>query len=331
MNQVKKNILETLISHTTELSLVEELIRSKFNSEAYLLREIPEYLLSLGGKRIRPILNLLCFKAIGEKVASKDIISISAGIELIHMATLLHDDIIDKSDLRRHQESAFRKYGLASTLLSGDFLLVRAFSLCSTLPPEIIKKTEEACVALTEGEILETPLFSTKHTIESSLDIAKKKTAALFSLAGFSAGFLSKKSDNCCQNLFSFGENIGIAFQILDDILDITSTKEKLGKPPGIDIRERKPSIVNILWLKTGSNSSKTLLTETDISDQTVLDSIDEIKKSGVIKEAKELARDYAIKAKNQFNKAIEEVESPDQNSISLIDSLIEYTLERLV
>jgi geranylgeranyl pyrophosphate synthase len=138
---------------------VETLISSKLTSDAELLETIPAYLLGLGGKRIRPAMTLLVSRAFGSKSVEfpvAEVIDVAAGIELIHMATLLHDDIIDKSPLRRHKQSPFLKFGLGNSLLAGDFLLVRAFSLCARLDRYVIDATEQACIELTEGEILET-------------------------------------------------------------------------------------------------------------------------------------------------------------------------------
>ena len=112
-----------------ELVQVEQVIRASFRSDVTAMREIPEYLLALGGKRIRPLLTLLCAKALGAESITQDLTDVAAGIELIHMATLMHDDIIDESPIRRHRPSPYAKYGTAATLLSGDFLLTRAFGL----------------------------------------------------------------------------------------------------------------------------------------------------------------------------------------------------------
>ena len=188
---MSKTVLYKIISELKELALVEEVIKSSFRSDAASLSEISSYLFSLGGKRIRPVLCLLAYKALVEEEVKEQLITIAAGIELIHMATLLHDDIIDKSNLRRNSASANKKFGLAKSLLTGDFLLVRAFGLCAKLSSEIVRATEIACVELTEGEILELPMHEFDHDLDSSLLIARKKTASLFRLAGFCSCFFS--------------------------------------------------------------------------------------------------------------------------------------------
>lgn len=158
------------------------------------------------------------------------------------MATLLHDDMIDNSPLRRHRQSAPARYGSNQSILAGDFLLVRAFALCARLDRPIIEATEQACVELTEGEILETSLVDDRHSVESALAIARKKTASLFRLAAFSAAHMSGVWVDVESRMARFGELVGVSFQILDDVLDVVSDESLLGKRSGTDLRERKPS-----------------------------------------------------------------------------------------
>jgi octaprenyl-diphosphate synthase len=162
---------------TPELAEVERIITAAFASDVRLMREIPAYLINLGGKRIRPVLALLTGKALGLTSPPPRLLDIAAGIELIHMATLLHDDIVDRSPIRRHKPSPLAKYGINATLLSGDFLLTRAFGLCARLDSTIINATEQACIELVEGEALETSLHEETHTLSTSLTIAKRKAA----------------------------------------------------------------------------------------------------------------------------------------------------------
>jgi len=310
---------------------VESLIRSKLSSDAPLLEEIPKYLLDLGGKRVRPLLTLLTAKALGMEPASQHLVDVAAGIELIHMATLLHDDIIDNSPLRRHKKSAYMKYGTANTLLSGDFLLVRAFSLCAKLDAFIINATERACIELTEGEIMEVPLHKETHTLETSLSIARKKTASLFRLATESAAHIvSPDNKELVKVCAAFGENLGVAFQILDDILDIVSDEDLLGKKSGMDLIERKPSVVNVLWLKRETSLSKALLSDTKIDDEYVLAARQEIMSSSVIQEAKEMALSYAGQAKNNLKTAQDSCKTPDVLAFQNLQNLIEFTTQRL-
>lgn len=310
---------------------VEALIRSKLNSDAPLLSEIPTYLLELGGKRMRPALALLAGRALGLNTSPQALIDVSAGIELIHMATLLHDDIIDKSPTRRHRESALVKYGMENTLLSGDFLLVRAFSLCAHLDRSIIEATEQACIELTEGEILEVPLHRQRHDLDSSLTIARKKTAALFRLAAFSAAHIADAGPTSAWHMAQFGEKLGIAFQILDDILDVTSDENLLGKKSGLDLIERKPSVVNVMWLNSKSPLSARLLQPpgTD-EEQFASEAITELREGPVVAHARALALQHVEEAAGALEKGIECAKHRDDSAVADLNALIEYTIARV-
>lgn len=325
-----KERLIGIIQAVPGLDAVEELVQAKFDSDAPLLSEIPQYLFALGGKRMRPILSLLSARALGLVEPSRELIDVAAGIELIHMATLLHDDIIDRSPLRRHQDSPFIKFGLESTLLSGDFLLVRAFSLCARLDTFIIDSTEQACIELTEGEILETPLHQAKHDQESSLNIARKKTASLFRLATRSAAHLAHAGAGAIEAMSVFGEKLGVAFQVLDDILDVTSSEDLLGKKSGIDLRERKPSLVNVLWLQSGSALAARLADQEAIDDQFIEAALQELRQSDVIAQARAIARQYTDAAARALDHAAKLAPTTNHLAITALQTVLDYTLERM-
>jgi len=322
------------LSLVPELAEVEAVIRSCFHSDVTAMREIPEYLLSLGGKRIRPVLTLLCSKALGSAQISDDVLDVAAGIELIHMATLMHDDIIDQSPTRRHKPSPYAKFGTAATLLSGDFLLTRAFGLCAKLDDVIVGATEQACIELVEGEALESPLHVERHTTSSSLTIAKRKTASLFRLAAFCAAHLNGASREQQRLMGAFGESLGIAFQVIDDILDVTSDEATLGKRQGLDLFERKPSLVNVLWLESGDPVAERLLAPplTEPSEQPWVESALKTLASGpVVAEAKRLARRYADDA----TKALTEALGGDLTALNpegeALLAVVDFALERVL
>ena len=330
-NLSAKEKLSLALGTLSGLSSVESLIAEKFASEAPLLTEIPKYLFKLGGKRIRPMLTLLVSQALGAKSPPSAVIEVAAGIELIHMATLLHDDIIDKSPLRRHKQSPFVKYGTPDTLLAGDFLLVRAFSLCAHLDRAIIDATEQACIELTEGEILEIPLSQKIQTTAQSETIARKKTAALFRLATFSASHIVTEGNAKLTSLFSqFGEDLGIAFQILDDVLDVTSTEDLLGKKAGTDIREQKPSAINVRWLESKSPRAKDLLLGKEpIQDSSIDAALQELKDSPVVKECRERAQFFAKRAAASLAQCREYPGPKDEKAFEALNSLTAYILDR--
>jgi octaprenyl-diphosphate synthase len=315
-----------------ELADVEAVIRASFQSDVRPMREIPDYLLSLGGKRIRPALTLLCAKAIGMSPISAEVLNVAAGIELIHMATLMHDDIIDQSPIRRHKQSPYAKFGTPLTLLSGDFLLTRAFGLCARLDDTVIAHTERACIELVEGEALETPLFLDSHTVDSSLTIAKRKTASLFRLAAFCAGHLSGAPSATLETLSVFGETLGIAFQIIDDVLDVTSNEATLGKQPGLDIIERKPSIVNVLWLSSGDAAARRLLEPPVPEGEGAFaqKALEMLATSQYVAEAKQLAHSYGARASEALKDALKGQPHGSNVASQALFAVVDFALERI-
>lgn len=286
------------IKNMEGISLVEETIRQHLRSDAQLLTDISEYLLHLGGKRIRPLLCLTSAKLFGMKTPSEELISAAAGIELIHMATLLHDDIIDKSATRRSNKSAYSKWGLAPTLLSGDFLLVKAFGLCAQLDEFVVKATEKACVELTEGELLEGTLNpSNPIALEDYISVVGKKTASLFQLSAGVGAHLAHASVDETKQLAQFGQLSGIAFQMIDDILDVTSSESVLGKPIGTDLKQKTPSLVNLLWLNVQPHEAHEFFSIPAPEDHQVTRAVSAIKESTAIVQAREMAAEFASKA----------------------------------
>lgn len=310
------------------LALIEARIRSRFVSEAEQLQQISLYLLELGGKRVRPLLALLSAKLFGMKVPSEQLVDAASGIELIHMATLLHDDIIDQSPRRRNKESAFFRYGFTPTLLAGDFLWVRAFGLCAHLGDFIVSATERACVELTEGELLEGKLsVETPTSIEEYISIISKKTGSLFALATAVGAHCAGASEAETTLLKSFGEDAGIAFQMIDDILDITADENLLGKPSGTDLRQRTPSLVNILWLASSDPKAQDFFAGSPPTEEEAIASIQALKESSVIEEARSFAQQYAERAKSHLSAL--SAQRIDEGVRADLFTLLDYTLER--
>ena len=309
------------------LKTLESELRKSFVSDVGTLHEIPEYLLSLGGKRIRPGLTFMMAELFNQREATPELLDIAAGVELIHMATLLHDDIIDQAPTRRGQTSALAKFGATATLLSGNFLFVRAFGRCARLPSFIIRQTEDTCIALTEGELIEE---SGEFSVENSISIGSKKTGSLFGLSALAGVYVGSHSEELSLIAKNFGVALGIAFQISDDILDVTSTKDILGKEPGTDIREKKPSLVNTLWIQSGSTLAKRLLIESDdITEKDIDLALAEIKKSSAIN----TARQHGVSELDKARKCLKELsgKAPVNDSIlGKLDNLCNFALDRL-
>lgn len=310
------------------LQLIEQRIKDCLGSEAEVLSEISHYLLGLGGKRIRPLLSVLVARMFKSPELSSELLDAAAGIELIHMATLLHDDIIDQSPRRRSKPSAYVEYGLAETLLTGDFLLVKAFGLCAKLDPYIIEQTERACIALTEGEVLEgTLLHGRKISLEQYCDIIGKKTASLFGLATAVGAHCAGQAPEVRDSLFNFGYSAGRAFQMVDDILDITADEDLLGKPSGTDLKQRTPSLVNILWIESGDSRALEFFSAETVSPEDCASAQEILCGSEVLLQAKNIAAQEAQIAR-------ESLLSLNQNSINTdlqksLLALVDYTIER--
>ena len=307
---------------------VDKRIRSCLRSDAAALKEISEYLLNLGGKRIRPLLAILAARLFKSDQLSTQLIDAAAGIELIHMATLLHDDIIDESPTRRSQPSAFIRFGLPPTLLTGDFLLVKAFGLCARLDPYIIERTEQACIELTEGEVLEGKLEPSRTlSIEGYLDIISKKTASLFSLASAVGAYSAGADAEHVERLSRFGHAAGMAFQMVDDILDVTADEDLLGKPSGTDLKQRTPSLVNMLWLDSGDPSASAFFQQAEPSGEACQAAVSYLRSSTVIEEARGMATQTAENARQLLEALPPAAVCADTRSKLL--ALIEYTLQR--
>ena len=280
-----------------ELELVEENLTRSVRSAEQTLTDIASHLICGGGKRVRPMITLLAFRAFGGKRV-EDIVDIATAIELIHTATLLHDDIIDGAETRRGKESAYKKFGLKSTLVTGDFLFIKAFEFAGKFDETVVQWTADACTRLTEGEILQ-GFFNrnTDVTVADYLEIVKRKTASLFQTGAKVGAYLAGANPSLVEEMDRYGLHLGIAFQIIDDVLDVIGHKELLGKPTGIDLRDGNPSLPIIL----AKNAKQRTVTEafecSHPTDQKIRQAIDAIGRGTVIDEAKALSRSHAEKA----------------------------------
>jgi octaprenyl-diphosphate synthase len=237
-----------------DLRRVEERLRGELASRESRLEEIGLHLVGAGGKRIRPLVVVLGFHAAAGGLGTArrdDAIEVSVALELIHSATLLHDDIIDGSDLRRGRASALQAFGLADTLVAGDFLFCRAFALCARFEAEVIRWAAEACVALTEGEMLQARFRRNPAvTLADYREIVERKTAVLFATGARTAAHLAGASRNVVETLERAGRHLGMAFQMQDDLLDVDGSLASIGKPPGLDLRDGNPSLPIVLGLQ---------------------------------------------------------------------------------
>ena len=231
----------------SELARVETRISEVLGCREERITEIASYLIKAGGKRIRPAVSLLAFRACQGDDPS-DVIDLSVALELIHSATLLHDDIIDSSDTRRGQDAAPVRFGIADTLVTGDFLFSRAFEICGRFDEKVVVWAADACVQLTEGEIMQGRYRRNLDVSEDDyLEIIGRKTASLFAAGARIAAYLAGSSPQRMSLMQQCGYEIGLAFQMIDDVLDIEGDLKKTGKPTDTDLLDGNPSLP-VVW-----------------------------------------------------------------------------------
>lgn len=245
----------------TEAKAVDQLIINELSSDVVLINQMGHYIVGSGGKRLRPMLLLLSAKALGG--ASDNHLLLAAVIEFIHTATLLHDDVVDDSDLRRGKESANAVWGNAASILVGDYLYSSAFEMMvrtgNMRVMEILSKTT---TAIAEGEVLQLLNCNNPETTEQKyLEVIARKTAILFSAATKLAAVIAGASIEVEQGLAQYGQHLGIAFQLIDDALDYKASKDELGKNLGDDLAEGKPTLPLIYAIQNSSESeAKTII-----------------------------------------------------------------------
>jgi octaprenyl-diphosphate synthase len=240
-----------------EMRLVEELMMQSVGSDSTMLRDVSVHVLSAGGKRLRPAMGIAAYFVAGGKEPAT-IIPMAAAVEMIHTATLIHDDIMDGSDVRRGRPAAHRKFGLKAALVTGDFLFSQAFGLCSRYGPEVIGVTAAACRELAEAEMLQATPWQ-ELTEELCIRINGRKTGTLMG-AGMEAGALAVGADRDeRERLRRFGHSVGTAFQIIDDCLDF-SLDGKTGKPSGGDILGGKATLPVVHALSRARPGDRKLL-----------------------------------------------------------------------
>ena len=228
---------------TADMGAVDTLIRHRLASDVVLINQIADHIISAGGKRLRPMLVVLAGRACGGM--SPDHHQLAAIIEFIHTSTLLHDDVVDESDLRRGRSTANALWGNAPSVLVGDFLYSRSFQLMVELDRmEVMRILADTTNRIAEGEVLQLLHVHNPDTDEAAyLRVIERKTAVLFA-AGTQLGALASGSDAITQQkLYDYGMNLGYAFQIADDVLDYTADAADLGKNLGDDLAEGKPTL----------------------------------------------------------------------------------------
>ena len=284
-----------------DLAAAEAKLSRLLDSNEKLIAEICHYLVDGRGKRLRPTFILLVYRACGGADAKiEDAIDAAIALELIHSATLLHDDIIDGGALRRGKPSAYARYGFGPTLVAGDYLFCRAFELCGRFDERLVRIAAQACIQLSEGEVMEGRL---RHNPAASLDdylaVISRKTASLFSAGGRVAADLADAPERSIEAMARLGNAIGLAFQMVDDLLDILGPEEKIGKPVGSDLRSGIPSLPVVLGVERNAELRRLFQNGTQLEGDVFQRALALLRDPALIAEARALAASQVNTARN--------------------------------
>jgi len=244
----------------SEFEQVNQLIVEQLHSDVPMVENVGHYIVDAGGKRLRPLLVLLSAAALGGCEAAH--VKLAAIIEFIHTATLLHDDVVDISSLRRGRPTANAEFGNAPSVLVGDFLYTRAFQLMVQLDDmDILQHMANTTNTIAEGEVLQLTRAGDADTTEAQyLEVITRKTAILFAAGCWGAARLHGRDEQTRQALHAFGLNLGIAFQMIDDVLDYEGDPAAMGKNVGDDLTEGKPTLPLIHTLRQGTAAEQDLV-----------------------------------------------------------------------
>lgn len=247
-------------SLATDMEAVNQVIRTRLHSEVPLVKQIAEYIISAGGKRIRPMLVLLIANAYGYHGTNHR--ELAAVIEFIHTATLLHDDVVDESSLRRGRKTANALFGNAASVLVGDFLYSRAFQMMLTVDDmRVMSIVAEATNVIAEGEVLQLlNMHNADVTEEQYLQVIRSKTAKLFEAAAQLGALVAGAPDLAIESTAEYGRSLGTAFQLIDDVLDYSGNAADIGKNVGDDLREGKPTLPLIYLMQHGTSAERKLV-----------------------------------------------------------------------
>lgn len=286
-----------------DLAQMEEEFLRQLRSNVQIISHIGEYLRDGGGKRIRPALLLLTAKLFG-RPATPAIIRMATVIESLHTATLVHDDIIDDAQVRRGRPSVNRVWGNQITVLMGDWLYMAAFETALQQRSfEVLDILTSMTRQMTEGELMQLDLIGNLDiSVETYLEITRRKTACLFSACTEIGGLLGGASLEQRCKLREFGLHLGMAFQLIDDVLDFVSTEDVLGKPTGNDLREGKITLPLIYLLQRGHPADvqmiQTVMRERSYQHVSRSAFVARLHETGVLEQARRVAREYASQAR---------------------------------
>ena len=305
------------------LDLVEKLLFAHVEGEYPFVNETSRHLIVAGGKRLRPVLTLLAanYGSTGER----QVIEAAVVCELTHLATLYHDDVMDEAPLRRGVESANERWGNAVAILTGDYLFAKASDLLADLGPEAVRLQARTFERLVIGQIKETQgPQNGADPLEHYISVIADKTGSLFGTSIRFGALLSGASSQVVEALTTFGEEIGIAFQLADDVIDIASQTNESGKTPGTDLREGVPTLVTLLVQKTNRPEDQKLIASlaAPISDENeVAEVLAALRAHPALDEARTIALQYAENSRKLLS--VLPVNQTTSAFLTLCDSLV--------
>lgn len=310
-----------------DLSAVNAVIIERMQSPVSLIPQLAGHVIAAGGKRLRPMLTLAAGRLCGYE--GERHIGLAACVEFIHTATLLHDDVVDESDLRRGHASANTLWGNKSSVLVGDFLFSRAFELMvEDGSLEVLAILSRAAAVIAEGEVMQLVTTSDISTTEDAyLDVIRAKTAQLFAAACKIGGVVAARPTAEVQALEAFGMNLGIAFQIVDDVLDYSAKQATLGKVVGDDFREGKMTLPVVLAVARSSGAERAFWHRTIEALEQVEGDLETaivyLESCAALADSVALARDYASRASNALSGF------PDKAERQALLEVVQFCVER--
>ena len=308
---------------TRRLDLVEKLLFAHVEGKYPFVNETSRHLIVAGGKRLRPVLTLLA--ANYGNSSERQVIEAAVVCELTHLATLYHDDVMDEAPLRRGVESANERWGNAVAILTGDYLFAKASDLLADLGPEAVRLQARTFERLVIGQIRETQgPQNGADPLEHYISVIADKTGSLFGTSIRFGALLSGAAPQIVEALTTFGEEIGLAFQLADDVIDIASQTNESGKTPGTDLREGVPTLVTLLVQKANRPEDQTLLTSlaAPISDEhEVAEVLNALRSHPALDEARTITLQYAENSRKLLSSL--PVNETTSAFLTLCDSLV--------
>ena len=310
-----------------DFAAVNALIPTRLTSDVALVSEISRYIVESGGKRLRPLLVLLSARALGYRGDAH--VKLAAIIEFLHTATLLHDDVVDRSELRRGRRTANALWGNAPTVLVGDFLYSRAFQLMAELENlAVIEILSDATNVIAEGEVHQLANVGRIDLDEPQyIEVIRAKTAMLFRAASHTAAVLCRAEPAVADALRDYGELLGLAYQLVDDWLDYAGDPELMGKNAGDDLAEGKVTLPLIYTLRVGSQADAGCVREAVSvrSNAGLVDVLAAVRRSGALDYTRERAAHYANAARQRLEVL------PSSAHRDALDALAEFCVERMI